>query len=283
MPKNTRRVAVTRTVTFTTTIDLPGYPEETDANMLVLLGGAAGNTGTLSLGELLAGSDLANNGTISRANWSVTGTSVNVEPYITRPRNTALTVGTRVASIQPVSGNEAALGKLFVVTAINTGTNSGRTADSATEPTWNLTDGGTTTDGGITYRTIPKFPTLTTYAQSTVYSVGTVLRPAATSMKEYLVVTQNTSAASTPTWASGTNDEVGATVAFQTGGSVICIAGAKLYAFQTSYALGDVVKPSDGSTQEYLVTVAGRSDVTALTASVGASVTRGTATFKRIV
>jgi hypothetical protein len=283
MPKNTRRVTVNRTVTFQTTIDLPGYPEETDANMLVLLGGAAGNTGTLSLGELLAGSNLANNGTINRANWSVTGTSINVEPYITRPRNTALTVGTRVASLQPTAGNEAALGKLFVVTAINTGTNSGKTADSATEPTWATTDGGTTTDGGITYRTVPKFPTLSNYAQSTVYAVGTILRPSSTSMKEYLVVTQNLSAASTPTWASGTNDTVGSTVSFQTGGSVICIAGAKTYAFQTSFALGDVVKPSSASSEEYLVTVAGRSDVAALTASVGASVTRGTATFKRIV
>jgi hypothetical protein len=38
MPKNTRRVTVVRTVTFTTTIDTPGYPEETDANIIIANG-----------------------------------------------------------------------------------------------------------------------------------------------------------------------------------------------------------------------------------------------------
>lgn len=275
MPKNTRRVTVTRTATFTTTIDVPGYPEETDANMLVLMGGAAGSTGTLSIGELLSGSSLANNGTISRANWSVSGTSINVEPYITRPQNAALTLGQRVASVSPPSGSEAALGKLFFVAT------AGTTANTSTEPTWSTTDGGTTSDGTVTFRTLPKFPTLTTFAAATVYPVGTILRPAATSMKEFLVTTATTASTTLPTWTN--LDTLGAANSLPGAGAVICIAGAVTYAFQTQYALGAVVKPTSSSSEEYLVTTAGRSDVTALTASVGASVTRGTATFKRII
>lgn len=280
MPKNTRRITVTRTVTFTATIDTPGYPEETDANMLVLMGGAAGNTGTLSIGELLAGSNLSNNGTVTRSNWSVSGTSVNIEPYITRPRNTALALGQRVASISPASGNEAALNKLFVVTAINTGTNGGRTADVSTEPTWALTNGSTTADGGVTYSTIDKFPTILTFAASTAYALGAIVRPVANSPLEFLVTTPGTSAASAPTWSSA--DNVGSTLASGTV-TFTCIAGNVTYAFQTPFELGAVVKPSSASTEQYLVTVAGRSDITALSTTVGASVTRGTATFKRIV
>jgi hypothetical protein len=275
MPKNTRRVTVTRTVTFTTTLDQPGYPEETDANMLVLLGGAAGNTGTLSIGELLAGSNLANSGTIVRGNWSVTGTSSNIEPYITRPQNTALTLGARVASVSPPSTYEAALGKLFFVAT------AGTTANTATEPNWSTTDGGSTTDGTVTFRTLPKFPTLTTFVAATVYGVGTILRPAATSLKEFLVTTATTAATTAPTWTN--LDTLGASNALPGAGNVICIAGCVTYAFQTQYALGTVVKPSAASAEEYLVTVAGKSDVAALTTTVGASVTRGTATFKRII
>lgn len=274
MSKNTRRVTVTRTATFTATVDLPGRPEETDANMLVALGGSAGTTGTLSIGELLSGS-IANNGSISRANWSVTGTSVNIEPYITRPTSTALTLGARIASVKPVSGNEGALAKLFVVTT------AGTTGSSNTEPTWTLTDGGTTTDNTVTYRTIPKFPTITTYAQSTVYAVGALFRPSAASMKEYLVTTANTMAASTPAFNS--YDSVGDSLSFQTSGVAICIAGVKTYAYLTSYALGDIVEAGAGDGSEYIVTVAGRSDTSTLTATVGNSVTCGGATFKRLV
>lgn len=276
MPKNTRRVTVTRTVTFTTTIDNPGRPEETDANMLTLLGGAAGTTGTLAIGELLAGSNLANNGTITRGNWSVTGTSVNVEPYITRPQNATLTLGQRVTPIYPVAGNEAALGKLCVVTV------AGTTANSATEPTWATTDGSTTTDGTVTFRTIPKFPTLTTFAAATVYTVGTILRPSASSMKEFLVTSATTASTTAPTWTN--LDTLGAANSLPGAGAVVCIAGCVTYTLQAQFALGDVVKPSSVSAEEYLVTAAGKSDTTALTvATVGNSVTRGTVTFKRIV
>lgn len=275
MPKNTRRATVTRTVTFTTTIDTPGRPEETDANLLTLLGGAAGATGTLSIAELLSGADLANNGVITRSNWSVTGTSVNIEPYITRPQNSALTLGQRITALTPPSGSEAALGKLFVVTV------AGTTANTATEPTWALTNASTTTDGTATLRTIDKFYTPTNFAASTVYAVGLIVRPTATSLKEFLVTTATTASTAAPTWTN--LDTLGAANSLPGAGAVICIAGCRTYAFQTQYALGDVVKPSAASSEEYLVTNAGRSDTTALTASVSASVTRGTAVFKRIV
>lgn len=290
MPKNTRRITVTRTVTYKATIDVPGYPNKADSEVLTLLGGAAGTTGPLSIAELLAGSSLANNGVITKTNWAATGTSTNIEPYGTRPRNTALPLGARVVSPKPAVGKEAALGKVFVVTAINSAVNGGRTADVDTEPSWVLTDGDTTTDGGVTYRTVPKFGAPVDYAANTVYAKGTILRPSTNSAKEYLVATANTAAATTPVW--GSSDTVGTVVPFQTGGSAICIAGCKTYAFLTSYALGDIVSPSATSTQEYLVTVAGRSNtsplentetVPATDVAVGASVTHGTATFLRLV
>lgn len=274
MPKNTRRVTVTRTVTFTATIDSPGYPEATDANMLTYLGGAAGTTGTLAIGELLAGSDLANEGVINRGNWSITA-STNVEPYITRPKNTALSVGTRVASINPPAGKEDALGDLFFVAT------AGTTANSDAEPSWNVTTGGTTTDGTVTFRNIPKFYTPTTFAAATVYAVGTILRPSAGSSKEFLVTTATTASTTAPTWTS--LDTLGASNSLPGAGAVICISGCSTYANRTQYALGEIVKPSAASSEEYIVTVAGRSGTTDLTAAVGASVTRGTATFKRLV
>lgn len=274
MPKSIRRATVTRTVTFTANIDLPGYPEASNADILTLSGGAAGTAGTLSLGELLAGS-IAAAGSISRGNWSISGTPTNVESYISRPQNTALTVGQRVASVSPPASVPAAIGKLFVVTT------AGTTANSSTEPTWNLTDGGTTTDGTVTFRTIPKFPTLLTYANSTAYTVGQIIRPSATSLREFLVTTAGTSGTSAPTWTNA--DTAGQTLAAGTA-TLTSIVNFKLYAPLTSFGIGDLVEPSAGSTEEYIVTVAGTSDTaTTLTASVGASVTRGGVTFKRIV
>lgn len=273
MPKSTRRVTVSRTVTFTATLDTVGRPEETDANMLVLLGGAAGTTGPLSIAQLLAGS-IAANGSISPSAWSITGTSSNIEPYATRTGNLPMGLGQRIASIAPPSGSEAALGKLFVVTV------AGTTAAGSTEPSWNLTDGGTTTDGGVTFRTIPKFPSIATFAINTSYALGAIVRPAATSLKEFLVTTAGTSAGAAPSWVSA--DTVGQTLASGTV-TFTCIAGARTYAFNTVFALGDVVEPTAGDSAEYLVTAAGTSDTTALSASVGNSVTRGSAVFKRIV
>jgi len=274
MPKSIRRATVTRTVTFTATIDVPGYPEETDANILTLAGGAAGNTGTLSIAELLAGS-IAANGAISRANWSVTGTSTNVETYISRPASTALSLGTRVASTNPPAGYAAASGKMFVVTT------AGTTGSSSTEPNWNLTDGGTTTDGTVTYTTIPKFPTFNNFAINTAYTAGQIVRPSASSLREYLVVTSGTSAGTAPTWTNADN----AGDSLTTNTAVLrALITVKAYASLTTFALGDVVKPTSSSSEEYIVTVAGTtSTATSLSTTVGSSTTIGTVTFKRIV
>lgn len=275
MAKNTRRVTFTRTITYTATVDVAGYPDETDANLLTLSGGAAGNTGTLSIGELLAGSSAAA-GVITKGNWAATGTSTNVEGYISRPKNTALALGQRVASVTPPSGYAGAIAKLFVVTT------AGTTANTDTEPNWVLTDGSSTTDGSATYRTIPKFPTLVTYpGAATAYTVGQIVRPSSGSLKEFLVVTAGTTSAST---AFVSNDAVG--TQFTDGATFVCIAGAKTYANLTAYALGDVVKPSAASAQEYLVTVAGSTDAGTAAPNLGsidATVTIGTVTFKRKV
>ena len=279
MPKHVRRVTVTRTVTFTATIDTAGRPEETDANILIANGGAAGATGVLAIAELLAGS-LANAGIISRGNWTATGTSVNVEPYVVRPQNTALALGQRIVSVSPPSGYEAARGKLFVVSG------PGSTANVATEPNWSLSDGGTTTDGTVTFRTIPKFYTPTTAVSTTTYPVGTILRPSAGSLKEFLVTAQS-GAFTTPTWsqAAGGNDTLGTSFAAGSA-TLLCISGIKTYASLSSYQLGDLVKPSTTSSEEYLVTQGGATDTsagTSLTASVGSTVTIGSVVFKRMV
>lgn len=275
MPKNTRRVTFTRTVTFTATIDTPGRPEETDANMLTALGGATGTFGPLSIAELLAGS-AANNGVLTRGNWSATGTSLNVEPYTTRPASAGLSLGQRIASISPPSGYEAARNKLYVVSV------AGTTGAGTTEPNWSLTDGGTTTDGTVTYRTIPKFPTIVNFAISSAVALGAIIRPTSTSLKEYLVTTAGTTAGSAPTWTS--NDAVGASITSNTA-VLLCIAGVTLYGFNQVFGLGEVVKPLAASSAEFICTAAGTSDTNALdtgSPAVGASVTRGTATFKRL-
>jgi len=282
MPKHVRRITVTRTVTFTATIDTAGRPEESDANIIIANGGAAGATGVLAIAELLAGS-LANAGIVSRGSWTATGTSSNVEPYTVRPQNAVLSLGQRIVSVSPPAGYEAARGKLFVVSAV---TGAGTTANVANEPNWTLSDGNTTTDGNVTYRTIPKFYTPATAVTATTYPVGTILCPSATSLKEFLVTAQS-GAFSTPTWsqAAGGNDTLGTSFAAGSA-TLLCISGIKVYAALTSYQLGDNVKPDNTSSQEYIVTQAGATDTsagTALTASVGSNVTIGGVIFKRIV
>lgn len=277
MPKHVRRAAFTKTVTFTFTADLAGNPEITDATMLTAIGGASGTSGLTSIGELLARS-AASNGSYNAGTWSyVSSTIQNVEAYTVRPNAGALTIGQRVVSVNPVTGNEAALGKVFFVSV------AGTTAATSTEPTWNLNDGsGTTTDGSVTYRTLPRFYTPTTFVAATVYSVGTVLRPSANSLKEFLVTTATSASTTTPTWVN--IDTVDGSIQSLPGaGAVMCVSGVKTYAFNTAYQIGDVVEPSTGSSDEYICTTGGVSDTTALSATVGNSVTRGTAVFKRIV
>lgn len=276
MPKNTRRVVVSRNVTFQTTYDVVGYPEETGANLLNVLGGASGSTGQLALGELLAGATLIKNGSIVRSNWTVVGTPINIEGYRIRTPNRIMNPGQRVVSVKPLTGNEAATGKQFV--AITAGT----TANVVAEPWWNITNGATTVDGTVTLCTLPKFPVITDYVSNTAFALGTVIRPYGNSLKEYLVTVANVASAHTPVWTSV--DTVGTTVPFQSGGQLICIAGCITYAINTYYYVGDVVKPTANSSEEYLCLVAGTSGNGALSlGAVGNTGSFGTAQFKRMV
>jgi len=283
MPKSIRRIGVTRTVTYTAYIDVPGYPESIDADVLAAAGGASGNTGMTSIAQLLAGSPAAN-GSISSGNWSVSVSGVNVESYISRPASAALTAGQRVVSVNPPVGLDAAAAKVFFVAVAGTTGNTsvtGVNGSSTTEPSWNLTDGGTTTDNGVTFRTLPKFPTIVNFATSTAYTVGQIIRPASGSLREYLVTTAGTSGASAPTWTSA--DTYASTL---NAGSAVLMAlvYVKTFGFMTTYSLGDVVKPSAASAEEYIVTTAGTSTASGtLSATVGSSYTSGTAVFKRIL
>lgn len=266
MPKSTRRVTFTRSVTFTYTADVANYVGSSDADAL-----AAANLpgGVNSIGELLAGS-LAANGSISRGAWAVSGAGVLVEPIGLFVPSFAYSVGQRVApSINPAN-------RIFVVRTAGT--------SAGSEPTWNTTVGQTTASGGVTFMAIDRFATPTTRANSTAYTAGQVIRPSANSLKEYLVVTGGTSGAAAPSFV-GANDAVGATI---TDGTVtlLCIAGKSDYATLTNYFLGDVVTPNSSSSEEYVCVTAGRTDTSAssaLTASVGNNVTIGTAAFRRVV
>jgi hypothetical protein len=227
---------------------------------------------------LLSGSIAHNGSKVYGSGWTVVAGSANIESYTSRVKNVTPTLGTRYASVSPPSGYEAALAKLFVVVAATAAT-----ANTDTEPGWATTDGGTTTDGGVTYRTIPKFPTIGTFTASTAYSVGQLLKPSATSMREYLVTVAGTPTAA-PTWTS--YDTPGVTVSPTGGATLMCLTNVLTYANNTVYGMGDLVKPTAASTEEYLCVVAGTSDTTALNGSspaVGTTFTRGTAQFKRIV
>lgn len=274
MPKSTRRITVTRTVTYTTTIDVPGYPEADSATVITALGGAEGTSGTLALGELLSGS-VANAGAISPSNWSASGSLANIESYTTRVPDFVMQLGQRIASVSPPVGYETARSRLFVITAR---TGDFKTGASSAEPTWNTTVGGTTADDAVTFMAIDKFGTVSVYSAAAL-TAGTVVKPSANSLKEFLVTT-NTTFSGTPTWTSF--DSLG-----QTGGTssaLMCISGCKTYGALSLFSLGDIVKPSAASSDEYIVTTGGKTDTTtSLSASVGSSVTIGTVVFKRIV
>jgi hypothetical protein len=68
---------------------------------------------------------------------------------------------------------------------------------------------------------------------------------------------------------------------------VVCIAGARLYAPLTAYAAGDLIKRVDGNTEEYLVTIGGRSSELATGSvswpAISSTASLGTATIKRII
>lgn len=203
MAKTTARITFTKTKTFTVTLDFPGQTSLTDSELLTSAGGAAGAFGQLSLGELLAGAPSAN-GVVGNGNWSVSVTKSAIEPYTMWFASTALTAGTRVAPVSP--GN-----RLYVVTVAGT--------TGTTEPTYNTTIGGTTSSGTVTLMAMDKFFTAATFATSTAYTAGQVVKPTGGSAAEFLVTVGGTSGASAPTWPT----TIGSTV---TSGGVtfLCIS-----------------------------------------------------------
>jgi hypothetical protein len=202
--KGTRRVTFTRTVTQTFTCDFPGKAGVADATIL-----ADTNT-PLNLGELLAKATLSHNGSVNNGAWAVSGTSADIYNYGARTPNAPLALGDRVAALDAsVAG---ANGKIYVVTVITPGTNEGKTAAATNEPVWNQTLAGNTVDGGITFTTIPKFYTPSTFAINTVYALGDVVKPTAGSTEEYIVSVAGTSAGDAPAWPT----TVGSTVVSNT-------------------------------------------------------------------
>lgn len=183
MAKTTARITFTKTKSFTVTLDFPGQTSLTDAELLTSAGGASGAFGQLSLGELLAGAASAS-GVVNNGSWSVQTSKSAIEPYSMWFANTALTAGLRVAPTNP--GN-----RLFVVTGAGT--------TGTTEPSWNNTIGGTTSNGSVIFMAIDKFFSAATFATSTGYSVGQVVKPTAGSAAEFLVISGGTSS-SAPTW-----------------------------------------------------------------------------------
>lgn len=202
MAKTSRRVTFTRSITYTFTADFPGRADASDSDMLTQNGGASGSFGTLQIGDLLAGAQ-ANNGAISYGSWAVTGTSTNVEPFIIRPNNTALTLGQRIASVNSTVTDVGT--RLFMVSVAGTTANS---SPATTEPTWNITFNATTTDGTVTYIAIPRFPTISTFATSTAYTLGAVVRSTGGATDEFMCTVAGTSAGSAPTWPTTIGDTV---------------------------------------------------------------------------
>lgn len=183
MAKTTKRVAFQRTITYTYFADMPGFSTETDA---VALTAANLPGGSNSIGELLAGTNTAN-GTINKGAWSVSSAGVNIEPYSMWVASLATAIGARHT---PTTGGN----RLYVATT------NGTTA--ATEPTWSTTIGASVTSGTVTYRVIDKFGSVLTFAVSTAYTAGQVVKPTSGSTQEYVVTTAGTSAASAPTWGA---------------------------------------------------------------------------------
>jgi hypothetical protein len=267
MPKSVRRVTFQRQPTLTYTADMPGFVSQSNADLL-----AAANlpNGVNSLGELLAGSPAAA-GNINQGTWAVSGTPYLAEPYGVFAPNTVYQIGQVVAPTNVTPGS-----LLYVVTA--------RTGDfrtGATEPNWPTAVGNTVASGNVTFRAFLKHTLPTNFANSMTTTLGQRIRPSANSLKEFIVTTAGTAAASAPAWTS--NDTVGASITSNTT-TFICIAGCTVYGTQTLYGLGDVIKPSAGSTEEWVCTAAGKTDDSAApTGAVAASVTRGAATFQRVV
>ena len=258
MAKTTKRITFTETKTFTYTVDMPGWASYTDAQALLQ---ANTPNGSNTLGELLAGS-IANNGSITSnafvqqinvtaggsgytsaptvsfsggggtgatavavisggavvsvvvtaggsgytsvpsvsfsggagtgaaataitSDWAISGTGTAIETYNMYTNNYAYTAGQQVTSTTPTN-------RLFVCRTAGTTTSS--------EPTWNTTIGSTTNSGTAVFIAVDKFAAINTFAISTAYSLGTIVKPTAGSTSEFVVTAAGTSASTTPTW-----------------------------------------------------------------------------------
>jgi hypothetical protein len=148
-------------------------------------GTGTGGTGTYTVNQ---------SQTVASTTITATGAGVSIEPYNIFVPSYAYALSDRVVpATNP--GN-----RLFIVRTAGT--------SAATEPTWNNTIGTSTTSGGVTFCAVDKFYTATTFAVSTAYTVGQVVKPTAGSANEFLCITAGTSAGTAPTWPT----TMGATV-----------------------------------------------------------------------
>lgn len=128
------------------------------------------------------------------------------------------------------------------------------------------------------------------FVPSYAYTVGMRVSPANGGNRLYICRVAGTSGASEPTWDTTIgNDTVSSGATFiavdkfgtsNTGG--VTPSSVRTFANNTAYTKGQIVKPSGGSAQEFVVTAAGTSASTGTPTwptTVGGSVTSGTATF----
>ncbi len=130
-----------------------------------------------------AGSDAAATAYISA--WLVTGTSSAIEQYSMYTNSYAYNLGDQITGTSPTN-------RLYVCKTAGT--------SGTTEPTWSQTIGGNTTAGTASFITVDKFVSVATFAVSTAYTLGQVVKPTSGSASEFVVTTAGTSASSAPTW-----------------------------------------------------------------------------------
>lgn len=124
-------------------------------------------------------------GTAIISPWTISGNSVTIEQYGMYVNSYAYTTGLQITGTTPTN-------RLYVCSVAGT--------TSSSEPTWNQTIGGTTAAGTSTFITVDKFATVATFAVSTAYTAGQIVKPTGVSAAEFVVTVAGTSAASAPTW-----------------------------------------------------------------------------------
>ena len=159
MATTTSQVTFQRTITYQFSAQFPGQAALTDAEALTVAGGAGGTFGILSLGELMAGSTVANQGAISKGSWSVVAASnKDVVNYSSWSASAALAVGDRIIPTTP-SAN------VYTVTTAGT--------TGATEGTATAVAATATVSGGV-YKIATVGTTDFTLIGSLNNTVGTV-------------------------------------------------------------------------------------------------------------